>query len=229
MVELSILMPVYNEADTIERAITRVVDADLGTDSYELVIVDDGSIDGTRGLLEGRQWPERVRISLADQNRGKGRAVRTALSEARGTYSVVLDADLEYDPSDLRRLLPPLRDGIADAVFGTRSFHAHSSYSFWYVVGNRFLNLATNVLFNAYLTDVYTCYKLMPTELMRSLSLRENDFRIEAEIAARLLRGGARVYEVPISYVARGREEGKKITALDGLRGLLTLFRCRFR
>jgi glycosyltransferase involved in cell wall biosynthesis len=227
MTELSILMPVYNEEATIERAIDRVLAADLGAESYELVIVDDGSVDGTRAILQGREWPDEVRISFAEHNGGKGQAVRAALGQARGTYSVILDADLEYDPADLKDMLPPLREGITEAVFGTRSFKAHSSYSFWYVVGNRFLNLATNLLYNTYLTDVYTCFKMMPTDLMRSLPLRANGFTIEAELTARLLRAGARIYEVPISYVARRREEGKKITPMDGIRGLATLVRCR--
>jgi dolichol-phosphate hexosyltransferase len=228
MTELSIMMPVYNEEATIERAIERVLAADLGTDSYELVIVDDGSTDRTRELLGGREWPGEVRITYAPENRGKGQAIRTALAEAEGTYSVILDADLEYDPNDLRDLLAPVRDQIADAAFGTRAFRAHSAYSFWYVMGNRALSMATNVIFNTWITDVYTCFKLMPTELMRSLSLREDGFTIEAEITGRLLRTGARIYEVPITYVARRREEGKKIRPSDGLRGLLTLVRIRF-
>ena len=226
--ELSILMPAFNEEATIERAIERVLAADLGTDSYELVIVDDGSTDRTRALLGGREWPGEVRITYAAENRGKGQAIRTALAEARGTYSVILDADLEYDPNDLRDLLAPVRDRVADAAFGTRAFRAHSAYSFWYVMGNRALSMATNVIFNTWITDVYTCFKLMPTELMRSLSLREDGFTIEAEITGRLLRSGARIYEVPITYVARRREEGKKIRPSDGLRGLLTLLRIRF-
>jgi glycosyltransferase involved in cell wall biosynthesis len=226
--ELSILMPVYNEEATIERAIERVLAADVGTDSYELVVVDDGSTDRTRKLLAGREWPEQVRIIHAAENRGKGKAIRTALDEAGGTYAVILDADLEYDPNDLRELLVPVRDRVADAAFGTRAFRAHSAYSFWYVMGNRFLSMATNVIFNTWITDVYTCFKLMPTELMRSLSLRENGFTIEAEITGRLLRAGARIHEVPITYVARRREEGKKIRPSDGLRGLMTLLRIRF-
>jgi dolichol-phosphate hexosyltransferase len=226
--ELSILMPVYNEEGTIVQAVDRALAADLGTDSYELVIVDDGSTDGTRALLGGREWPEQVRLIFAAENRGKGQAIRKALEEARGKYSVILDADLEYDPNDLKELLAPVRDGVADAAFGARAFKAHSAYSFWYVVGNRFLSLATNVIYNTWITDVYTCFKLMPTELMRSLDLRANGFTIEAEMTARLLRAGARIYEVPIKYVARRREEGKKIKPSDGFRGLLTLLRCRF-
>jgi glycosyltransferase involved in cell wall biosynthesis len=226
--ELSILMPVYDEEATIERAIDRVLDADVGAESYELVVVDDGSTDRTAELLDGRDWPEQVRIIHSPENRGKGQAIRTALAEARGTYTVILDADLEYDPNDVRDLLAPVRERVADAAFGTRAFRAHSAYSFWYVMGNRFLSMATNVIFNTWITDVYTCFKLMPTELMRSLSLRENGFTIEAEITARLLRSRARIYEVPITYVARSREEGKKIRPSDGFRGLMTLLRIRF-
>jgi glycosyltransferase involved in cell wall biosynthesis len=228
MTELSILMPVYNEEATVERAIERVLDGDLGTDSWELVIVDDGSVDRTREILKQREWPAQIHVEYAEKNQGKGAAVRRAMELANGTYSVILDADLEYDPNDLAKLLPPVRDGVADAVFGKRMFQAHSSYSFWYVIGNRFLSLATNVIFNAWITDVYTCYKLMPTELMRSLKLRAKSFTLEAEVTGRLLRANARIYEVQISYVARRREEGKKIRPMDGIRGLFTLLRVRF-
>jgi dolichol-phosphate hexosyltransferase len=228
MTELSILMPVYNEEATIERAIRRVLDADVGTDDYELVIVDDGSTDATREILHGGDWPDRVRIHYAERNGGKGRAIREAMRQAEGRFAVILDADLEYNPNDLRPLLAPVRDGLADAAYGTRAFQSHSAYSFWYVMGNRFLSMATNVIFNTWITDVYTCFKLMPTDLMRSLDLHENGFGIEAEITGRLLRKGAHIYEVPISYVARSREEGKKIKPSDGLRGLMTLLRIRF-
>jgi len=228
MTELSVLMPVYNEEATVERAIRRVLDADVGTDDYELVVVDDGSSDRTREILRDGDWPERVRIHYAQRNGGKGRAIREAMRQAEGRFAVILDADLEYDPNDLKPLLAPVRDGIADATYGTRAFQSHSAYSFWYVMGNRFLSMATNVIFNTWITDVYTCFKLMPTDLMRSLDLHENGFGIEAEITGRLLRRGAHIYEVPISYVARSREEGKKIKASDGLRGLMTLLRIRF-
>src|SRR5206468_6992508 len=183
--------------------------------------------DGTRKILESGDWPDQVRVRYADRNGGKGQAIREALRQARGEYAVILDADLEYDPNDLADLLVPVREGIADATYGTRAFRAHSAYSFWYVMGNRFLSVATNVIFNAWVTDVYTCFKLMRTDLMRSLDLRESGFTIEAEITARLLPSGARIYEVPITYVARSREEGKKIRPSDGIRGLLTLLRIR--
>jgi dolichol-phosphate hexosyltransferase len=228
MTELSILMPAYNEEATVAQAIRRVIDADVGTDDWELIVVDDGSVDRTAEILDSGDWPEQVRIVHGQPNRGKGAAVRQALREARGTYSVICDADLEYDPNDLASLLEPVREGIADAAFGKRMFQAHASYSFWYVIGNRFLSFATNLIFNTWITDVYTCFKLAPTELLRSLGLRANSFTLEAEITGRLLRENARIYEVPISYLARRREEGKKIRPKDGIRGLLTLLRVRW-
>jgi glycosyltransferase involved in cell wall biosynthesis len=228
MTELSILMPAYNEEATVARAIERLLESDVGTDAWELVVVDDGSTDRTAEILDGADWPDRVRVIHARPNGGKGAAVRRALEEARGRFSVILDADLEYDPNDLADLLRPVRDGVADAAFGTRAFKAHSSYSFWYVIGNRILSFATNLVFNTWITDVYTCFKLAPTDLLRSLHLRSRGFTLEAEITGRLLRADARIYEVPVSYVARRREEGKKIRPIDGIRGLLTLLRVRF-
>jgi glycosyltransferase involved in cell wall biosynthesis len=227
MTDLSILMPAYNEQATIERAIERVLEADLGVGSFELVVVENGSTDNTREVLTRREWPQQVKISLVDRNRGKGDGVRTALAEATGTYSAILDADLEYDPGNLADLVKPLNDGIAEAVFGTRIFQAHSAYGFWYVLGNRVINLAANVLYNAWISDLLNCYKVMPTELFRSLGLSEEGFAIDAEIPARLLRAGASIYEVPVTYRARRREEGKKLQARDGLKILWTLLRCR--
>jgi dolichol-phosphate hexosyltransferase len=227
MTDLSILMPAYNEQATIEPAIERVLDADLGVGSFELIVVENGSTDDTRRVLTGREWPEQVRITTVERNKGKGDGVRTALAEARGTYSAILDADLEYDPGNLAELIKPLESGISEAVFGTRIFQAHSAYGFWYVLGNRVINLAANMLYNAWISDLLNCYKLMPTELFRSLGLREDGFAIDAEIPARLLRAGASIYEVPVTYTARRREEGKKLKARDGTRILWTLLRCR--
>jgi glycosyltransferase involved in cell wall biosynthesis len=224
-VELSVLMPVYNERDTVERAVRSVLDAGYG-EAYELVVVDDGSTDGSADVLRGGCWPENVRILFHDRNRGKGAALLTALGDARGTYSAVLDADLEYSATDIPALLEPLRNG-EQAVFGTRGFQAHSAYSFWYVIGNRFVTLAANVLYNSWLSDIMTGHKAMRTDLFRSLKLRERGFAVEAEITARLLQRGVRIYEVPVVYRARSREEGKKLTALDGLRVVRTLVRCR--
>jgi len=224
---LSILMPVFDERSTIEAAVEDALTAELPVPARELVIVDDGSTDGTRELLRSKEWPENVKIVYHDRNRGKGAAVRTALQHATEEFAAILDADLEYRAADLAHVLEPLVSGEAHVVFGTRAWTSQSSFSFWYVMGNKSVTLATNVLYNCWISDVMTCHKAMRTELFRSLPLRERGFAIEPEIAARVLRSGERIHEVPISYRARGREAGKKLTAFDGLRVLRTLVRCR--
>jgi glycosyltransferase involved in cell wall biosynthesis len=228
MTRLTVLMPVFNERRTIGAAIEGVLDVEIDG-GHELVVVDDGSTDGTAEFLAEQEWPDSVRVIRHARNGGKGAALRTGLSEARGEYCTVLDADLEYDAAALPSLLEPLLQGDADAVYGVRGFQAHSSYSFWYVVGNKAVTFAANVLYNAWLADLMTCQKVMSTALFRSLPLRANGFQIEAEITARLLRSGARVYEVPVTYRARTRDEGKKLRGIDGLRVLGTLTRCRVR
>jgi glycosyltransferase involved in cell wall biosynthesis len=226
-VSLSILMPVYNERATVEAAIADALAAELPVQRRELIVVDDGSTDGTREVLARQTWPDEVRLVQHDRNLGKGAAIRTALAHATGEFATVFDADLEYAAADLALVLAPLVAGEARVVFGTRAWASHTAYSFWYVMGNKSVTFATNVLFNCYISDVMTCHKAMRTELFRSLPLRESGFGIEPEIAARVLRAGERIYEVPISYRARTRREGKKLTALDGLRVLRTLVRCR--
>jgi dolichol-phosphate hexosyltransferase len=223
---LSVLMPVYNELATIEQAIGEVLAADLPADA-ELVIVDDGSSDGTSEVLDGRDWGPRVRVIHHERNQGKGAAVRTALAEAAGEFAAIMDADLEYDPRDLDRLLKPLLAGETNAVFGVRAFNGYTSHSFVYVLGNRAVTLACNVLFNVYLTDIMTCQKVIRTDVFRGLGLTESGFSIEAEITARLLQSGERIYEVPAAYRARGHGAGKKLTTRDGFRVLATLARCR--
>jgi glycosyltransferase involved in cell wall biosynthesis len=220
-------MPVYDELSTVEAAIDDALTAALPVARRELVVVDDGSTDGTRQLLTSRDWPENVRLVLHERNRGKGAALQTALREASGEYSAVFDADLEYAAVDLAPVLQPLLEGEANVVFGTRAWTSQSAFSFWYVVGNKAVTFATNVLYNCWISDVMTCHKAMRTDLFRSLRLTERGFAIEPEIAARVLRSGERIHEVPISYKARGREQGKKLTALDGVRVLRTLVRCR--
>jgi glycosyltransferase involved in cell wall biosynthesis len=225
---LSVLMPVFNERQTLRAAVERVLEVDSAVaGGLELVIVDDGSTDGTSELIDETAWPDAVRVFRHEGNRGKGAAIRTALEQAAGEYSTVLDADLEYDPASFPSLLEPLLAGDAEAVYGVRGFQAHSAYSFWYVVGNKSVTLAANVLYNAWLSDLMTCHKVMRTSLFRSLPLRTSGFAIEAEITARLLQAGARIYEVPVTYRARTRGEGKKLTARDGFRVLATLARCR--
>jgi glycosyltransferase involved in cell wall biosynthesis len=224
---LSILMPVFDERSTIEAAIDDALTAELPTGSRELVIVDDGSTDGTRELLQGTQWPENVKVVFHERNLGKGAAIRTALQHATEEFAAILDADLEYRAADLADVLEPLVSGEARVVFGTRAWTSQSSFSFWYVIGNKSVTFATNVLYNCWISDVMTCHKAMRTELFRALRLQERGFAIEPEIAARVLRAGERIHEVPIHYRARSREAGKKLTATDGFRVLRTLVRCR--
>jgi glycosyltransferase involved in cell wall biosynthesis len=225
--DLTILMPVFDERATIDAAIADALGAELPVASRELVIVDDGSTDGTREHLRAASLPDNVRVVFHARNQGKGAAVRTALQHARGRFSAILDADLEYAASDLGPLLLPLLSGEAKVVFGTRAWTSQASFSFWYVLGNKAVTFVTNLLYNSWISDVMTCHKAMGTDLFRSLPLQEKGFAIEPEIAARVLRSGMRIHEVPISYRARSREEGKKLTAMDGLRVLRTVVRCR--
>jgi glycosyltransferase involved in cell wall biosynthesis len=219
-------MPVFNESATVERAIDELLSADIGTD-VELIVVDDGSTDGTRQILDRIDWPEHARLLVHERNRGKGAAVRTGLAAARGEYTAIFDADLEYEPSDLAVLLPPLVEGRTNAVFGVRAFDGYTSHSFLYVLGNKGVTLAANILFNVYLHDLMTCHKVVRSDIFRDLPLRANGFDIEPEITARLLQRGERIFELPVHYKARSSDEGKKLTAMDGVRTIITLIRCR--
>ena len=227
MTSLTILMPVYNEAATVLAAIDDATGASLPVDSREVILIDDGSTDGTTELLAGAALPENVKVIRHERNEGKGAALRTGLAHAGGQFTAVLDVDLEYHASDLGALLEPLLRGEARVVFGTRAWSAHAAFSFWYVVGNKFVTFATNLLYNTWISDVMTCHKVMRTDLFKTLRLRERGFAIEPEIAARVLRSGERIYEVPITYHARSRAAGKKLGSVDGLRVLRTLVRCR--
>ncbi len=219
-------MPVYNEVATVEQAVAELLDADLGIET-ELILVDDGSTDGTSELIARAGWPDRVTVLSHPSNQGKGAAVRTALAQAKGEFAAIFDADLEYDPNDLTALLPPLTSGRSNAVFGVRAFDGYTSHSFLYVLGNKGVTLAANVLFNVYLRDLMTCHKAIRTDIFRELPLQARGFDIEPEIAARLLQYGERIFEVPVHYKARSTEEGKKLKAVDGLRVVATLVRCR--
>ena len=225
--KLSILMPVYNEQDRVADAVKQALAVTYPCD-VELVIVNDGSRDGTAEVLD-RLDDDRVRVIHHARNQGKGAAIRTAADNATGEYMVILDADLEYDPEDIPRLLEPVLDGRATVVYGNRTFGSHSAFSFWYVMGNKAVTMAANVLFNSYIGDLETCFKLMPVELYRSLRIRSRGFGMEAEVTGKLLRRKIRPYEVPISYRARTREEGKKITWRDGVEALWILLRERTR
>jgi len=226
-VKLSILMPVYNEATSIANAVKQALDVDYPCET-ELVVVDDGSRDGTADVLAALDDP-RITLVVHPRNQGKGAAIKTAAAQASGDYMVILDADLEYDPQDIPRLLEPVLDGRATVVYGNRTFGSHSAYSFWYVMGNKGVTTAANVLYNSYIGDLETCFTLMPVQLYRSLEIKSAGFGMEAEITGKLLRQRIRPYEVAISYRARSREEGKKITWKDGVEALWILARERAR
>lgn len=221
---LSVLIPALNEGSTLREVLDEVLRVD---EQMEVILVDDGSTDNTWEVMHGATADERVRAFRHERNRGKGAAVRTALEHARGEVIIIQDADLEYSPSEYPLLLKPIREGRARVVYGTRSFSSHASFSFWYVIGNRVVTLATNVLYNCYLSDMETCYKVMPRQVALSLDLQARGFEIEPEITSKLLRLGQRIYEVPISYAARSRAEGKKLTAADGMKAMVTLIRYR--
>ncbi len=225
--KLSILMPVYNEEERIADALKQALAVDYPC-PVELLVVDDGSRDGTAEILAGVD-DARLRVITHARNAGTGAAIRTAVAAADGDYMVILDADLEYDPNDIPRLLEPVLDGRATVVYGNRTFGSHSAYSFWYVMGNKAVTTAANVLFNSYIGDLETCFKLLPTALYRALDVRARGFGMEAEVTGKLLRRRVRPYEVPVSYRARGREEGKKITWRDGVEALWILGRERTR
>jgi glycosyltransferase involved in cell wall biosynthesis len=224
-VKLSILMPVYNEARTVQAVVKRVLDVDFPC-PVEVVIVDDASTDGTAEIL-GDIHDERLVKLRHPANRGKGAAIRTAVGAATGDFMVPLDADLEYQPEEIPKLLEPVLSGEAEVVYGSRGFGSHAAYSFWYVMGNKGVTTVANVLFNAYIADLETCFKLMPLDLLRSLRITSEGFGMEAEITGKLLARGIRPFEVPITYRARSREAGKKITWRDGVEAIWILSRIR--
>jgi dolichol-phosphate hexosyltransferase len=225
--KLSVLMPAFNEAATLERALKAVL---ATPQEKEVVLVDDGSTDGSREIARrlGDQHPE-VRAIFHDVNQGKGAAVRTALAAASGDVVIIQDCDMEYDPRDYGKLLEPIERLEADVVFGTRSFGSHTAFSFWFVMGNKLVTLAANVLFDCYISDLETCYKVMRLDIARQLRLTARGFELEPEITGNLLNLGYRIYEVPISYRARTREEGKKLVWTDGVRAISMLVQVRLR
>jgi glycosyltransferase involved in cell wall biosynthesis len=226
-VKLSILMPVYNEFATLESAVKRVLDVDYPVE-VELVIVDDGSTDGTRALYQAWEGDPRVQIHLKASNGGKGSAIRKGAELATGDYVIMCDADLEYSPEEIPSLLTPVLNNTASVVYGTRTFGSHNAYSYLYVLGNRGVTTIANILFNCYISDLETCFKLMPLELYRTMNIKSAGFGMEAEITGKLLGRGIRPYEVPITYHARSREDGKKLTWKDGVEAVAILVRQRF-
>jgi glycosyltransferase involved in cell wall biosynthesis len=226
-VKLSVLMPAYNEAATVERALAAVL---ATSQEKEVILVDDGSTDGTREIITrlGEDHGQ-VQVLFHQQNQGKGAAVRTALAAATGDVVLIQDCDLEYDPNDYAKLLEPIERGEAQVVFGSRAFASHTSYSFWFVVGNKLVTMATNILFNCYISDMETCYKVMPLEVARKLRLTARGFELEPQITGGLLNLGYQIYEVPVNYTARTRAQGKKLVWRDGIRALQALVQVRMR
>ena len=226
---LSVLMPVFNERDTVCELLDRVRAAALPDGlAREVVIVDDGSTDGTRELLEAYagEHPDGVTLHLHTQNRGKGAAIATAIQQATGDILLIQDADLEYDPSEYGKLLRPILDGLADVVIGSRFLGGpHRVLYFWHYVGNRMLTTLSNVLTNLNLTDMECCYKVFRADVLRRLSLRSERFGIEPELVARVAQLGCRIYEVPVSYHGRDYAHGKKITWKDGLAAVWHILR----
>ena len=227
--KLSVVVPVYNERNTLVEIVRRMRAVEL-PDSVEreIIVVDDGSDDGTRDVLK-QLGDSTVRVIMHGRNQGKGAAVRSGFAAATGEYVLVQDADLEYDPDDWPRLLAPVLRGRARVVYGSRFTGERRNMLFLHWIGNRFLSLTTNILFNTTLSDMETCYKLLDRKLIEEMNLRADKFDIEPEITAKVLKRGVRIYEVPISYAGREFDEGKKITWRDGFAALRTLVKYRFR
>src|SRR2546427_8314532 len=219
------MMPAFNEERTVEIILAHVLNRpEVG----EVIVVDDGSTDRTWEILQDvAAHDSRVRPFRQQVNQGKGAALRRAISELRMPFALVQDADLEYDPRDYPALLQPLLEDRADVVYGVRGFAGQTAYSFWFVVGNKLVTLATNMLFDCYISDMETGYKVLRSDLWRRLNLRGTRFDIEPDITARVLRLGYRIHEIPIRYYARSREEGKKLTWRDGVRAIGALLRLR--
>lgn len=222
---LSVIMPCYNEEATVRDILEQVLAVEL---SKEIIVVDDHSRDRTPQILDemASLHPE-IRVIRQPTNMGKGNAIRAGLALASGEICVIQDSDLEYDPNDYYELVRPIVAGRVDVVFGSRFMGRHTGMYFWNAIGNKGLTFITNFLYNSWIDDMETCYKVMRTSIMKSLHLQSNDFRIEPEITGKVLRLGYRIYQVPISYMGRTYEEGKKIKSSDGIKAVFTLLQYR--
>lgn len=226
---LSVIMPAYNEVKTIKEAVLKVKNTPLPGMKKQLVIVDDGSTDGTvQELKKLGKTDKSLLIIYSAKNSGKGAAIREGIKHISGDYAIIQDADLEYDPQDYIPLLEPMLRGNADVVYGSRFMGTHRSFLFWNWVANKTLTFLTNFMYNNTLTDMETCYKLFKTPILKGMRLRSKRFEIEPEITAKVLKKKYKIYEVPIHFYGRGYEEGKKIKAIDGFKALWALIKYRF-
>lgn len=224
--KLSVIVPVYNEAKTLEKILAKVKAVAI---EKEIILVDDGSTDGSRELLE--KWQKEdpsLKVIFHSHNQGKAAALRTGFKEAAGNYVIVQDADLEYDPQDYLKLLKLVWEGVAEVVYGSRFMGSYEDMATLHYWGNRFLTWMINLLYGARLTDAETCYKLIPTELMRSIPIRSDRFEFDTEITVKILKRGYKIHEVPITYAGRQLSEGKKITWKDGMAAFWYLLKYRF-
>jgi glycosyltransferase involved in cell wall biosynthesis len=228
--QLSLLVPVYNEHSFIEQVLNRILEVDFCGLEKEVIIVDDGSTDGTRELLKQYEGRPPFRVVYHDKNRGKGAALRTAIQHASGQIIAIQDADLEYDPKDYPELIQLILDNKADVVYGSRLSAGKPvrAFNIWHYFGNKFLTLVTNILYNTTLTDMETCYKAFRADILQGITIRSNRFDFEPEITAKVLKKHAKLYEAPISYYGRNFDEGKKITWRDGISAIWTLLKYRF-
>ena len=223
--KLSVIMPVFNEESTIEKIVHRVKKVNI---DKQIIIVDDGSTDKTREILE--KWKdEDIRVIYHKRNQGKGSAIRTAIPYVEGEVTVIQDGDLEYDPEDYHTLIRPILDGKAKVIYGSRFLKFNKPIYLRFLLGNKFLTWLINLLYHSKITDSYTCYKAFETDVLKSLTLRAKRFEFEAEVTVKLLKKGYNLQEVPISYSPRTLREGKKISWKDALLGILTIVRYRFR